>query len=591
MAKNNSSSPSRKSAVTSKQLKALLAKCAADRDDREALAAFLKALADRPLYVPCVMHITEEAAALMKKLDEEGVTSENISEEDRRAISDGLRPIPMDVTIDGVRLVPVYTDKKEVVILPEDHELIDLGLGYVYGYVKDTDGVAGVVFNRETDCFELYVRKDEEPEDASDGSPDAPVIPGGKPSHIDVSDSGLGIGVDRMDVFNYALYTNGILPVRGIRILNRTGEPARGLTLRISSSYAFFDTFEQALPDIPEGRPVPLPDPALVVRGGVLAGLTESVNASVTVELVSGGERMCAVTEQMLVLAYDQWMGGKGYAELLPAFVMPNHPVIPILRNDVRNVLASWNKSVSAEGYQRNDPNRVRELAAAAYGAVQAKNIGYSEAPAGFTVQGQRIRTPETVLDQRTGTCMDMTLLYAALLEDMGLHPLLVLVKGHIFAGIWLRKRTPEELYSAPVVIDDLNYLTARTGTGSDELTFVECTAMCAGKNVTFEQAEQGAGAELWGLEFDCAIDVFLARARGVKSLPARTKSGYKIAAAEADLSKITPPPAELDITLAEPAAADPRRITNKKDLWESKLLDLSSRNMLLNLPFNASVE
>ena len=588
MAKNDNQSKSRspkKPAVTSKQLKALLAKCAADRDDTDALRRFLEALADCPLYVPCKMHITEEASAVMKRLEEEGVSSEDMAEEDRRAIIDGLIPIPMDVTIDGSRLVPVYTDKKEVVILPEDHDLVELGLGYVYGYVKDTDGVDGVVFNRETDCFTLFVNK--EPQDAQT----VPDMPGRQPAHTDVSDSGLGIGVDRMEVFNFALYTNGILPVRGIQILNRTGEPARGLTLRISSSYAFFDTFEQALPDIPEGRPVRLPDPALVVRGGVLAGLTESVNASVTVELVSEGERVCGVTEQMLVLAYDQWMGGEGYAELLPAFVMPNHPVIPILRNDARTVLASWGKPVSAEGYQSNDPNRVRELAAAAYGAVQAKNIGYSENPSGFTVLGQRIRTPETVMDQRTGTCMDMTLLYAALLEDMGLHPLLVLVKGHIFAGVWLRNRTPEELRSAPVVIDDLNYLTSRVGNRSDEFTFVECTAMCAGKDVTFEQAEMSARAALLGVEFDCAIDVFLSRLHGVKSIPARTKSGYKIAADDRDLTQVTPPPAELDITLAEPAAAGPRRITGKKELWESKLLDLSSRNMLLHLPLNASVE
>ena len=36
------------------------------------------------------------------------------------------------------------------------------------------------------------------------------------------------------------------------------------------------------------------------------------------------------------------------------------------------------------------------------------------------------------------GTCMDLSLLMASVLESCGLHPLLVLQKGHMFVGCWL---------------------------------------------------------------------------------------------------------------------------------------------------------
>ncbi len=55
-----------------------------------------------------------------------------------------------------------------------------------------------------------------------------------------------------------------------------------------------------------------------------------------------------------------------------------------------------------------------------------------------FESSGQRIRLADAVLDQNLGTCMDMTLLYVACLEQMELNPVMILMNGHIFAGVWL---------------------------------------------------------------------------------------------------------------------------------------------------------
>ena len=239
------------------------------------------------------------------------------------------------------------------------------------------------------------------------------------------------------------------------------------------------------LPSIPSGKPIALDDPKLIINGRTLAGLTETVSTTITVELRKDGETLCGCHGQMMVLAYDQWQGGETYRDLLPAFVLPNHPAIPALLRDASERLKKWGKQPSLEGYQSSDPNRVRDLAAAAYAAIQKKNIVYAEPPASFSVPGQRIRTPETILEQRLGTCMDMTLLYAACLEAMGLHPLLVMMKGHIFAGVWLRERSIDELKAGNVVIDNPDELIKRVDNGSDEMTFVECTAMCSGRQQT----------------------------------------------------------------------------------------------------------
>ena len=89
--------------------------------------------------------------------------------------------------------------------------------------------------------------------------------------------------------------------------------------------------------------------------------------------------------------------------------------------------------------------------------ALQEQNIVYAEPPASFEVFGQRVRLCDEVLSQKMGTCLDLTLFYASCLEAIGLHPLLILQKGHIFAGVWLEETTfPES------VQDDVSLLTKR---------------------------------------------------------------------------------------------------------------------------------
>ena len=419
--------------------------------------------------------------------------------------------------------------------------------------------------------------------------------PGGT-GHYDNQD--ILMTIDKMDVFNFALHQNGIPPIRGIKIFNNTDFPVTGLSLRIMSDFAFFHSFEAGLPEIPsgKGKPVLLEDPALVIDGKMLAGLTETVNATVTVDLLKNGKTIYSCRGKMMVLAYDQWQGDESYRDLLPVFVLPNHPAISALMHDAAKRLEKWGKPTSLEGYQSLDPNRVRDLVAAAYAAIQKKNIVYADPPASFSVVGQRIRTPETILDQHLGTCMDMTLLYAALLEGMGLDPLLVMMNGHIFAGVWLKERTQEELKSSNIIIDRLDELTKRIDNGSDKMTFVECTAMCSGKKIDFEEAEKIAKRENLGEpeNFRFAIDVLRARNYGITPLPSRIRDGarYSINTEEIRESEITKAPKNLGISISSSSSfiPAPKKITNKRELWESKLLDLSPHNMLLNLSLKASI-
>ena len=158
-------------------------------------------------------------------------------------------------------------------------------------------------------------------------------------------------------------------------------------------------------------------------------------------------------------------------------------------------------------------------------------------------------------MEQRLGTCMDLTLLYAACLESLGLHPLLVMMDGHIFAGVWLRERSAEELKSHSMVIESVRELRMRCDNGSDELTFVECTSFCAGKEVDFEDSERMAKQMLAEADmFRYAVDVACARNSGIRPLAFRIRNGgeYVIPGEDKAEEHITSAPARLDITASD---------------------------------------
>ena len=89
---------------------------------------------------------------------------------------------------------------------------------------------------------------------------------------------------------------------------------------------------------------------------------------------------------------------------------------------------------------------------AAIYGALQKQGIIYNNPPASYEVIGQRIRMPHIVLEQKQGTCLDLSVLYLSCLEAVRLFPLIFFIKGHAFCGCWLEEDT-----FADCVIDDVS--------------------------------------------------------------------------------------------------------------------------------------
>jgi len=167
-------------------------------------------------------------------------------------------------------------------------------------------------------------------------------------------------------------------------------------------------------------------------------------------------------------------------------------------------------------GYQTKSPKRVVEMVQALYETLQILGITYLTVPSSFEKTGQKVRLPEVLLRELMGNCIDVSVLISACLEQMGLHPLLVIVEGHAFPGVWLiDDGFPEgEVYDAARL---------RNGRALDQLLFLDSSALTVQPRLPLTRAVAVAEAALENdARFGFAIDVRVARRNGYRPLPLR---------------------------------------------------------------------
>ena len=395
-----------------------------------------------------------------------------------------------------------------------------------------------------------------------------------------IGDAPVRMDVAVLPVINYAMQQNGAVAIQSITIENTSGTAIENVDIAITASPAFALPFTRHIDHLPANKTVTISRPKLLLNGEYLAGMTEKVAGILHMELKADEKVLASDNVETTVLAFDEWHGIGLYPELLASFVTPNHPELARIIARATEFLGQWTGDTSMDGYQSQDPNRVLSQAAAIFTALKEQAIAYVVPPASFERIGQRVRLCDMVLQQKLGTCLDLTLLYASCLEAVGLHPLLITTAGHIFAGVWL-----EEKMFPECVQDDFSLITKRLASGVNEIAVVETTAVTTSKDSSFDRARALGEQHLTTQQVEYIIDVHRARMSRIVPLPQRihTAAGWEIRHDTSFSEETMSAPAKLDETIVIDPNAQDHNIP-KKVQWERKLLDLGMRNTLINL-------
>ena len=311
---------------------------------------------------------------------------------------------------------------------------------------------------------------------------------------------------------NYACYQNDIAILKELSISNSSDCLLENVTLTINSDLNFIKEKIVRIDNIAAKDSIQIKDRNIELNSEKLRNLTESVTDSVKLCLRSDDNLIEEVKIPIQVLAYNEWGGLEYIPELLAAFVMPNSFGIDSILGETGRLLDKNGKSSVLNGYKSGSVRGIWDMISALYTVLLNKNFTYCLPPTSFEMNGQKIRLAQDILQNRVATCLDATLLFGSLFEQMGLNPVIVILKEHAFVGVWLKDTTSDDM-----IIDDAQYLRKRIDL--NELLVFEAVGIT--NNIKFSEAITLAKQKLSNEnEGDFAYMIDIKKARGHKIKP-----------------------------------------------------------------------
>lgn len=261
------------------------------------------------------------------------------------------------------------------------------------------------------------------------------------------------------------------------------------------------------------------------------------------------------------------WPGYRIAPERLAAFCLSGQGVLDRLLHLASELLRRNGHDASLHGYAGADAARLGLQTAALWNVLLGLRLDRLPLHAPLA-EAQRLRSPAQIVRGRSASALDGALLIAALLERLGLHPLIVLEQEHAYAGLWLNA---EGFFPRPCTED---VLALRKRVQLKEVLLFDTGLL--GQGAPFKEAIRLAQQRLADDErFVLVLDLAQARAAQIRPLDAP-------AAPAADPRVLEAP----EVTGAEEAAVDepPAGPGGRLAQWQRRLLDLSLRNPLLSL-------
>jgi hypothetical protein len=380
----------------------------------------------------------------------------------------------------------------------------------------------------------------------------------------------------------FASHQNSVPLIADLQVENAGGEPIGPAVLTLTANPGFISPKTWQIDRLAPGSLIRISDRTVDFDGGMLAVLNESLRAQLRFSLATADGEIAVARIDVECLPKLHW-GGMSTMGLLAAFCMPNDPAVDRILKMASEVLRKAKKPDEVDGYSRS-PKDVWLLVSAIWAAIAKLNLSYALPPASFEAEGQKIRAPGIILDARVATCLDITLLFAACLEQAQLHPVLILTKGHAFCGVWLRDTSlpnliaeEAEVVRKHVALNDLVIFETTLVTKSPSGGFSQAIATVA-RNI--EESNDG--------EFVAVLDIRRARMQRIRPLggdEVLARAIPEVREVEHPLEfppdDFCPPPPEI-----EPVV--PNTPEGRLAHWQRKLLDLTTRNRLLHVSDSA---
>ena len=390
----------------------------------------------------------------------------------------------------------------------------------------------------------------------------------------EIVEGGLHVEVDYDQRINLHWQRCGVPVVKMIRLRNDSDRALDHLSLAVSLEPGGASPYELEIGRIQAGATHHVHEVDLSLDEGVLSDHEVGDSVELIVDVCAHEQLVVQKAFPLEILPPDHWVGLTGLPEMLAAHLCPGHAALDGIAERVQRFLRENTGDPTMDGYAGRDPARVRRMISAVYHTFRALDLTLVDLPDRFEADARRIRGIEEILRDQMATSLDLSLVIAACLERIGLHPLLVLVSGRVAVGAWLG----DGGYLPEPATDDASRCARRRKSAG--LCLLDPAALTARPEITFAVAEQSGRRFLEDKgRFLVAIDVKAARKRGIQELrlvkPNQGRQGE-------DATSV-PEPTDASNSPGEKESPEISPGEARIERWKSRLLDLSLRNKMLN--------
>ena len=379
---------------------------------------------------------------------------------------------------------------------------------------------------------------------------------------------------------NFASAQNDVAIVEGITVGNPTDQPLTDIRITLRAAPPIIRERTWTIDRVAPGSDLSVRDISTPLDIERLEGLNEAEIGELEFRMEALGLQTIVEKHRIELLARDEWGGVGDMAQILAAFVSPNDPAVGRAVKDAARLLERAGYDGSMNGYQSADPGRAYMLASAIWSAVTGLALTYAEPPASFENEGQKIRGPSRIADERLATCLDSTLFLAAAFEAAGLNPVVLFSQGHAWVGVWILEKDFGHVTEPDVVA-------VRKAVQAHEFHPIETTLLTKRPSIGFDQAvDEGRRrlVENRDPEFVMAVDIARSRAARIRPLASHGKSDPSEPGATNEAAPAALPPVpDFGLLPGEITPEAPETSQDRIERWQRKLLDLSLRNRLLN--------
>jgi len=138
------------------------------------------------------------------------------------------------------------------------------------------------------------------------------------------------------------------------------------------------------------------------------------------------------------------------YAPFIASWVTPHDPAVEKVLSRAKEFMPGRRlpgyEAVSPELQERFTTQQARAI----YQALQEQGVSYVKSSmtlGGHEEVSERVRMPAESLEQTSANCIDGAVVYAAMFENLGMEPVIMLVPGHAYVGVRMGPKSERYLY------------------------------------------------------------------------------------------------------------------------------------------------